>query len=200
RKSVRKSTTVKSAATAQRVRERTSARQKRKKLVPSETWEPTQEELLEEAKITEQENLKSLEKFYQMESEKKKIRPTKKVFTGPTITFSSMTMPLIEEIPISDDDEPRRDVTHQSSGGSLISHPEFIFDDDGVVGLEVEIAYDAVEPVEIKPKEVKTKSVVTDKKCARTFLTFSNEEEFRKAFPIRKPPKVKPPQTCVFTG
>ncbi|CAB0017950.1 unnamed protein product, partial [Nesidiocoris tenuis] len=94
----------------------------------------------------------------------------------------------------------RRDVTHQSSGGSLISHPEFIFDDDGVVGLEVEIAYDAVEPVEIKPKEVKTKSVVTDKKCARTFLTFSNEEEFRKAFPIRKPPKVKPPQTCVFTG
>lgn len=64
KKAVRKSTTAKSAQTAQRVKERTSAQEKRaKKTAPSDIWKPTQEELLEEAKITEQENLKSLGKF-----------------------------------------------------------------------------------------------------------------------------------------
>lgn len=63
RKSIRKSTAVKSAATAQRIKERT-AQGKRRKIVRSEdVWKPTQEELLEEAKITEEENLKSLGLF-----------------------------------------------------------------------------------------------------------------------------------------
>lgn len=33
-----------------------------------------------------------------MELEKKKTRPTKRVFTGPIIKYQSLTMPLVEEL------------------------------------------------------------------------------------------------------
>uniref|UniRef100_A0A146LNE8 Vacuolar protein sorting-associated protein 72 homolog n=1 Tax=Lygus hesperus TaxID=30085 RepID=A0A146LNE8_LYGHE len=204
RKSVRKSTTVKSAATAQRVKERTSAQEKRKKFVPSDTWKPTQEELLEEAKITEEENLKSLEKFYKMESEKKKHRPTKKVFTGPTIKYHSVAMPLIEEIPLSDDEEDDVKTELKKEYSHTVPHdlPIELIDSNGLeVAMEVEIACDTTENEEKKPpKEVRTKTVVTDKKCERTFITFSSKAEFRKAFPPRKPPRVRETRLCPFTG
>lgn len=54
---------------------------------------------MEEALITEEENLASLEKFKQMEIEKKKTRPTKRIFTGPTIRYHSLSMPLIDVLP-----------------------------------------------------------------------------------------------------
>ena len=56
----------------------------------------TQEEMLEEAKITEMENLASLNVYIQLEEEKKKMRTIKKpVLTGPIIRFQSLTMPDI---------------------------------------------------------------------------------------------------------
>lgn len=58
----------------------------------------TQEELLEEAKKTELINLQSLEKYHQMELEKKKTRVVKKGPSGPTISYISTTMPLVEEL------------------------------------------------------------------------------------------------------
>lgn len=60
RKSIRKSTAAKSAATALRVKVRNLEQKKKVKKPKEEEWVPTQEELLEEAKITEQENLASL--------------------------------------------------------------------------------------------------------------------------------------------
>lgn len=64
RKSIRRSTAAKSAATQQRMKERTEEgrrrRGKRGSRSALEEYQPTQEELLEEAKITEEENLKSL--------------------------------------------------------------------------------------------------------------------------------------------
>lgn len=62
RKSIRKSTAAKSAATAQRIKVRNLEQKKKIKRPREEEWIPTQEELLEEAKITEQENLQSLGK------------------------------------------------------------------------------------------------------------------------------------------
>jgi len=56
----------------------------------------TQEELLEEAKETELINLQSLEKYHQMELEKKKTRVVKKGPTGPMISYLSTSMPLVE--------------------------------------------------------------------------------------------------------
>ena len=58
----------------------------------------TQEQILEEAKETELLNLQSLEKYHQMELEKKKTRVVKKGPSGPTISYFSTTMPLVEEL------------------------------------------------------------------------------------------------------
>lgn len=100
RKSIRRSTAAKSAATLQRLKTRIEIekRRKMKRTPQQEVWKPTQEELLEEAKLTEEENLKSLEKYQKLELEKKKTRIVKKVFTGPIVRYHSVAMPLIEEL------------------------------------------------------------------------------------------------------
>ena len=58
----------------------------------------TQKQLLEEAKETELLNIQSLEKYHQLELEKKKTRVVKKTPTGPTIRYLSTSMPLIQEV------------------------------------------------------------------------------------------------------
>lgn len=58
----------------------------------------TQEELLEEAKETELLNIQSLEKYRQLELEKKKTRVVKKASTGPFIRYLSTSMPMIQEL------------------------------------------------------------------------------------------------------
>lgn len=61
RKSIRRSTAAKSAATQKRLRERNEEDKRRKiKVVKHDIWKPTQEELLEEALQTEEINTKSL--------------------------------------------------------------------------------------------------------------------------------------------
>ncbi|KAI4457637.1 yl-1 protein transcription factor-like 1 [Holotrichia oblita] len=102
RKSIRKSTAAKSAATAHRIKVRNQEQKKKVKRPKEEEWIPTQEELLEEAKITEQENLQSLERYQKLESEKKTRRPVKRIFNGPTIQYHSLKFPVIEEIVSND--------------------------------------------------------------------------------------------------
>lgn len=58
--SVRKSTAAKTSATEQRIRVRDEALRKKPKVSKEGDYIPTQEELLEEAMITEEENLASL--------------------------------------------------------------------------------------------------------------------------------------------
>ena len=89
RKSIRKSTAAKSAATLQRLKERTEEGQRRRsrRARTQDEWRPTQEELLEEAKITEQENLKSLGNSFS-EYNLIKIDPLFYVmYTKPTISL-----------------------------------------------------------------------------------------------------------------
>uniref|UniRef100_A0A336LQD5 Vacuolar protein sorting-associated protein 72 homolog n=1 Tax=Culicoides sonorensis TaxID=179676 RepID=A0A336LQD5_CULSO len=98
RKTFRQSTAQKARETQIRLKERHEAEKKKPKIQKVEEYIPTQEELLEEARETEKENVKSLEKYKRMELEKKKVRPTKSVFTGPIIRYHSLTMPLVEEL------------------------------------------------------------------------------------------------------
>lgn len=98
RKSKRKSTAAKTAETAQRIKVRDLELRKKPKKMKEEEWVPTQEELLEEAKVTEKENLKSLERYQKMESEKKTKRIIKKAYSGPIIRYTSTSMPVIEEV------------------------------------------------------------------------------------------------------
>lgn len=60
RKSIRRSTAAKSAATQKRLRERNEDQRRKIKVVKHAVWKPTQEELLEEALQTEEINMKSL--------------------------------------------------------------------------------------------------------------------------------------------
>uniref|UniRef100_A0A182S8F3 Vacuolar protein sorting-associated protein 72 homolog n=1 Tax=Anopheles maculatus TaxID=74869 RepID=A0A182S8F3_9DIPT len=123
RKSFRKSTAAKTAATQSRLKQRFEAERKRTRVIRMEEYIPTQEELLEEAEITERENIKSLERFRRMELEKQKIRPTKKKFTGPTIRYFSTAMPIIEEVydhntdvdPLSISDPKEADDTNEKT-------------------------------------------------------------------------------------
>nr|XP_018914227.1 PREDICTED: vacuolar protein sorting-associated protein 72 homolog [Bemisia tabaci] len=113
RKSIRHSTAVASAKTQQRVRERSDLKRKISRKYTVEV-KLTQEELLEEAKLTEIENLRSLEKYQMMEIEKKKNRGIKKIFTGPVIRYLSTTMPdvaLEEETICVDEDVPVKEET-----------------------------------------------------------------------------------------
>ncbi|EFX87536.1 hypothetical protein DAPPUDRAFT_187339 [Daphnia pulex] len=96
KKAVRQTTVLKSAETVQRLRER-ETKGKRKHNRRDNSEKLTQQQLLEEAKETELLNIQSLEKYHQLELEKKKTRVVKKAPTGPTIRYLSTSMPLIQE-------------------------------------------------------------------------------------------------------
>jgi len=97
KKSVRTTTALKSAETIRRVKERETGGKKRSYRRESHV-KYTQDELLEEAKETELLNLESLEKYKQLEMEKKKTRAVKKAPTGPTIQYVSTIMPWVEDV------------------------------------------------------------------------------------------------------
>ncbi|XP_077554411.1 vacuolar protein sorting-associated protein YL-1 isoform X1 [Haemaphysalis longicornis] len=100
RKSVRRSTQAKSQETERRRQEHEEQRRQRhpRRSGAEYSWHPTQEELLEEAKLTEQENLRSLESYQRLELEKKKAKIVKSTQRGPFIRYHSISMPLIEEV------------------------------------------------------------------------------------------------------
>ena len=64
---------------------------------PKQDHKWTHEELLEEAKWTELDNLASLEAYARMEEEKKKVKDKKVVWTGPVVRYLSVTMPMVSE-------------------------------------------------------------------------------------------------------
>lgn len=93
-RSFRDSTRKKTEETIKNIQTGTRKKKKTKNL---EAWKPlTQEEMLEEAKLTEEENLKSLEMYQRLESERlKKIKQVKKTLPPPYVTYLSTTMPII---------------------------------------------------------------------------------------------------------
>lgn len=93
-RSFRDSTRKKSEETMQNIKSGT----KRKKIRNIKTWKPlTQEEMLAEAKLTEEENLKSLEVYQKLESEKlKSIKQVKKSIPLPYVSYLSTTMPILD--------------------------------------------------------------------------------------------------------
>lgn len=115
RKSVRQSTALKSEAAASRQKLDQQRDQMLKDMASRKKVDHirrmTQEELLEEAKITEKQNLKSLENYQKLELEKKRARVVKQAYQGPIIRYHSMTMPLIDLLPY----EPDVDVDSEES-------------------------------------------------------------------------------------
>ncbi|CAH2040702.1 unnamed protein product, partial [Iphiclides podalirius] len=151
RKSIRRSTAVKSAETKQRIKIRSELKKKKPRKVDDRVF--TQEELLEEALITEKENLKSLERFEQNELERKKVRPIKKTITGPVIRYHSFAVPvpLVTEITPSED----KSTTPPSADINL---NELIKSEEGTAAADLSDANTPTpgiksETVETEPKE-----------------------------------------------
>lgn len=65
----------------------------------------THEEMLEEAKWTELENLASLEAYTRTMAEKKKVKTKKVGFHGPVVRYLSVAMPLVQDADGSDEVE-----------------------------------------------------------------------------------------------
>ncbi|WAR23242.1 VPS72-like protein [Mya arenaria] len=112
KKSLRKSTAERTKEREEREKERELKQRMLKDIAAqkrvAEVRRLTQEELLEEAKITEELNLQSLENYRRLELEKKSRRAIKAKETGPVIRYHSLTMPLIEEVPDDDDELPAK--------------------------------------------------------------------------------------------
>ncbi|XP_018403395.1 PREDICTED: vacuolar protein sorting-associated protein 72 homolog isoform X2 [Cyphomyrmex costatus] len=200
RKSIRRSTAAKSAATQKRLRERNEDQRRKVKVVRHNTWKPTQEELLEEALQTEELNLKSLEKYQKLENEKKTTRTVRKAHVGPMIRYQSLSMPVMvlseaneeEKINVECDDEregnsnntPDNSQKEKSETESKIDRK-----DDNKEG--------SVDTAPTSTKNIHGEETGTF--YERTFITFKNEQSYLDVF--KKSTQQRPPlkPLCAIT-
>lgn len=169
RKSVRKSTAVNSAELNKKLKVRSELEMERikSKKPVKQAKPPTQQELLAEAEITEKENLESLAKYRALEKEKKIMRPTKRLISGPTIKYHSYKIKVLE----SDKREcsPKKIITE-----SIISDgPEYVpfvrdcltsFQKKAIVEKDIDID-DGLEDVKVEYKIENLKDLIDKEKA-----------------------------------
>ncbi|XP_063803027.1 vacuolar protein sorting-associated protein 72 homolog [Pseudophryne corroboree] len=121
RKQMRQSTTEHTRQTFLRVQERQV--QSRKKKGPHPDRPLTQEELLKEAKITEEINIRSLENYERLEADKKKQVQKKRRCVGPTIRYHSVAMPLVTDVTVKEENVDVEGLEQEQTGDSSAAHP-----------------------------------------------------------------------------
>jgi len=206
RKSIRRSTAAKSAATQKRLRERNEDQRRKIKVVKYDIWKPTQEELLEEALQTEELNMKSLEKYQKLENEKKTTRTVRKTHVGPMIRYQSLSMPVMvlsddveeeEKINVECDDEKKGN----SNPGSDSSPKEGSETESKIDGKDNNKEESATLSAP-KKKDDKKKNVHAEETGTfyeRTFITFENEQSYQDV--LKKSAQQRPPlkPLCAIT-
>ncbi|CAI9542083.1 unnamed protein product, partial [Staurois parvus] len=118
----------------------------------------TQEELLEEAKITEEINIRSLGIGSLMRADKKKHVQKKRRCVGPTVRYHSATMPLITELNVKEENVDVEGLKKKNNCSFRLEHEQM---GDSSTGPPAS-------------------------KCSRTFITFSDDEAFERIFPKSK--------------
>ncbi|XP_076636775.1 vacuolar protein sorting-associated protein YL-1 isoform X2 [Colletes latitarsis] len=205
RKSIRRSTAAKSAATQRRLRERNEDQKRKTRVIKHDTWKPTQEELLEEALQTEQINMKSLEKYQKLENEKKNTRTVRKAHSGPMIRYQSLSMPVLvlseihldkdDKINVEDNEEKNLNDSTEKNGS------EEVAEEGNVIVKSEYSANDATRKESDSNVPCKSKYRCNDTKgfYERTFVTFENDQLFFEAF--KKPITRRPPMKalCAIT-
>lgn len=181
--SLRHSTALKSAATQHRVKERKEAMRKRAKSYRIVDVMPTQKELLAEAETTAKENLASLERFKRMEIEKKKVRPTKRISTGPIVRYHSLSMPAIGE-------------NKMSTGYQRKRNSSSIMNLNGEMTMDMEIE-SSNNKIDQRSGEV----LLPSRRVERTFITFENDvnDEFFTSIFNKANAKSKTEAICPLT-
>lgn len=175
--SLRRSTALKSAATEHRVKAYNEAKSRRPKSSKVIDAMPTQKELLAEAEITAKENLDSVEKFKQMEIEKKKVRPTKRANAGPIIRYHSLSMPAMSEIKLISSNEIKQEVDENEE-----NEP----DDDA---MDIEPTKQAT-PTTRSSGRSRLNFETSKERIERTFITFENDIDDKFFDSIFNRPKV----------
>lgn len=194
RKSIRRSTAAKSAATQKRLLERNEDQKKKTKVIKHETWKPTQEELLEEALQTEQINMKSLEKYQKLENEKKNTRAVRKAHGGPMIRYHSMSMPVMvitepvekEDVKINvEEGDDEKNVVPSSNSVSDVS----VLGDSEATNCDAEV--DPKDKLDDGTKnKINLQCEETGTFYERSFITFENDQLLLETF--KKPTPLKP--------
>ncbi|XP_019695821.1 vacuolar protein sorting-associated protein 72 homolog isoform X2 [Harpegnathos saltator] len=191
RKSIRRSTAAKSAATQKRLRERNEDQKRKTKIVRHDVWKPTQEELLEEALQTEEVNMKSLEKYQKLESEKKNTRTVRKTHVGPMIRYQSLSMPvMVLSETIVDDKDERINVEGDGDKNTTTvsnTNSDIIFIKEGRTESKAdctddkkEESADTTDLTSIKKKDIFGEETGTF--YERTFITFENDQSYQGVF------------------
>lgn len=143
--------------------------------VPKVERKLTQKEMLEEAKRTEIENLKSLEAFTRLEAEKKKVKERRSVFQGPVVRFLSTSMPILSA----------RDGSATATSSEVNKN-------------NVEISVDSDPP---NPSCAAATVTTPKQRYCRNFLIFTDTNSYPSAyFPNAKPQKRPHKRFCPITG
>lgn len=170
RKSHRRSTALKTAATVSRMKQRCEDEKKKKKQVKVTEYIPTQEELLAEAMETEKENVKSLEKFMRLEMEKKRTRPTKRQSTGPIIRYHSTSLPLIEDL-----DGKTIDLNIQHTSPVKSEPMDVDTEETATVTSDAGGSSRARAAKRSRPTQRAINAIKNGPRYERTFITFEND-------------------------
>ncbi|TRY90426.1 hypothetical protein DNTS_018922 [Danionella cerebrum] len=169
RKSVRQSTTEHTRLTYLRLQERQVAPRRRKGMRHERPL--TQAELLAEAKVTAEINLRSLENYERLEADKKRQFHTKHQCVGSVIRYHSVLTPLVSDITCK---EENVDVEGMDPPSAL---------------LQSESAF-----------TIPTLNTATvHSKCSRTYITFSDDESFQRFFPQTSAPRLPVQEVCPVT-
>ncbi|KAL2744116.1 vacuolar protein sorting-associated protein 72 [Vespula maculifrons] len=203
RKSIRRSTAAKSAATQKRLLERNEDQKKKTKVIKHETWKPTQEELLEEALQTEQINMKSLEKYQKLENEKKNTRAVRKAHIGPMIRYHSMSMPvMVITEPIEKEDD-KINVEEGDDDKNVITNSDRVSDTSGLGDCTVtdcDIEFNSKDKLDnITKTKINLQCEETGTFYERTFITFENEQLLLETFKKTAPQKPATKALCAIT-
>ncbi|XP_043673837.1 vacuolar protein sorting-associated protein 72 homolog [Vespula pensylvanica] len=203
RKSIRRSTAAKSAATQKRLLERNEDQKKKTKVIKHETWKPTQEELLEEALQTEQINMKSLEKYQKLENEKKNTRAVRKAHIGPMIRYHSMSMPvMVITEPIEKEDD-KINVEEGDDDKNVITNSDRVSDASGLGDCTVtdcHIEFNSKDKLDnITKTKINLQCEETGTFYERTFITFENEQLLLETFKKTAPQKPATKALCAIT-
>ncbi|XP_043275032.1 vacuolar protein sorting-associated protein 72 homolog [Venturia canescens] len=213
RKSIRRSTAAKSAATRKRLRERNEDQRKKPKIVRHDTWKPTQEELLEEALLTEELNIKSLEKYQKLENEKKNTRAVRKTHSEPMIRYQSLAMPVMVLADKSKAKENTRmsiptveaqtlPVAEEKSSEQTAETDPKVNNEKLGEPSEIEVSEEPSSKSTTETsnvKEVKLEADDTGMFYERTFVTFETEKLFLEAMKKSPAPRPTLPSLCAIT-
>ena len=175
----------------------------------------TQEQMLAEARVTEVENLASLEAYTRMEAEKKKVKEKKAISQGPVVRFLSVAMPLMSEVTttggnrtIAESSSVDSSATVQTSaGGSAVpdSYDTLLSQTLGdSIGSNIGNTQDSTPPtVNVPPTSSVNRSELAAKapdKYCRNFLIFTDTNSFPEAYFNSSKPAKPRKHFCPVTG